>query len=230
MASRYWKKLTQPFKDFGLTTALLYLTQRALSRLPLGLNVVKYNLVAQPVPPEPKRQRPHSLKITLVEQEQYNDDWFPRPRPAINARYAQGSICFVAFDDDKALACLWLKPQGEFIEDTVRCRFQPLPVKHTAWDFDVFVHPEYRLGRTFLHLWNHAFSWMREKDIRWTMSRIDAFNLPSINAHKRLGAVTTDSITFWTWGSWQLSISSQAPRLVVSRSAVPGFTIETPAE
>ncbi len=230
MSNSIWHKFAQPFKDFGMGTGLLYLTQRTLARLPLGLNVVKYHLVAQPVPEPPKRKRPHTLRIKQVTLSEYQDHWFPRPRPAIEARFAQETICFVAFSDGEALACLWLKVQGDFVEDTVRCRFRPMPVEHTAWDFDVFVHPEHRLGRTFMHLWTHAFEWMRENDIHWTMSRIDAFNLPSINSHKRLGAQVTDSIVFWTWGSWQLTITSHPPRRMLSRTAVPTFKIEAPVD
>lgn len=230
MSDTLWNKITRPFQDLGFSTGMLYLAQRTLARLPLGLNVVKYHLVAQPVPKPPKRRRPHSLVIRQVSAGEYQDHWFPRPRPAIKARFDQNAICFVAFRDEQVLACLWLKAGGDFREDTVRCRFRPEPVEHTAWDFDVFVHPEHRLGRTFMHLWEHAFDWMREHEIHWTMSRIDAFNLSSINSHKRLGARIIDSIVFWTWGSWQLSVSSQAPRFVLSRSAVPTFRIDAPAD
>ena len=223
-----WHKLSEPFKNFGVTTALLYVCQRVLARLPVNLTVMKYHLVAQPVPPEPKRRRPHKLSITQIPPEQYRDHWFPRPRAAIEARYAQGAVCFVAFDNDEPLACLWLKAQGGFNEDTIRSRFEPTPVDHTAWDFDVYVHPAHRLGRTFLHLWTHAFDWMRERDIRWTMSRIDAFNLASINSHRRLGAQITGHVIYWTWGNWQLTLSSQRPRWNLSRSAVPVYRVNTP--
>lgn len=227
--SEAWTKIKQPFVDFGVTTAMLYLCQRVLARLPVSLSVMKYYLVAQPVPPAPKRVRPHQLRIEHITRQRYKTNWFPRPQAAINARFDQNTDCFVAFNGDEPLACLWLKVNGDFVEDTVRCRFRPLPVAHTAWDFDVFVHPEHRLGRTFLHLWNHTFEWMREREIQWTMSRIDAFNLASINSHKRLGAVVTDSIVFWTWGRLQLAVSSQSPRLSLSRTAVPLWSIEAPA-
>ncbi|MFK8030987.1 MAG: N-acetyltransferase family protein [Gammaproteobacteria bacterium] len=191
---------------------------------------MKYHLVVQPVPTDPKPSRPHTLRIQLVEHGDYVDNWFPRPRAAIEARFKQGAKCFIAFNEDQPLACLWLKANGDFFEDTVRCCFRPLPVESTAWDFDVFVHPEYRLGRTFLHLWNHVSEWMRQNDIDWTMSRIDAFNLASINSHKRLGAQITDSITFWTWGSIQLTLSSKSPRFTLSRRSTPIFTIERPSD
>lgn len=230
MFSATLKKLRQPFGDFGIRTGLLYVCQRVLARAPIDLTVMKYFLVAQPVPPPPTRVRPHRLRIEHISRERYQTQWFPRPQHAIDARFDQNAECFVAFDDDQPLACLWLKINGEFREDTVRCIFKPLPMAHTAWDFDVFVHPEFRLGRTFLHLWNHAFAWMRERDIRWTMSRIDAFNLASINSHKRLGATVTDSIVFWTWGRFQLTVSSQSPRLHIGLKAVPSWSVTAPSE
>ncbi|MEM7082335.1 MAG: GNAT family N-acetyltransferase [Pseudomonadota bacterium] len=222
------EKWRQPFIDFGLRTGLLYVCQRILARIPLSPVPVKYFLVAQPVPPPPRKIRPHSLRIEQIDADDYQIDWFPRPAPFIAARYEQNAKCFVAFSDDHPLACLWLKTAGDYTEDTVRCRFRPEPQAHTAWDFDVYVQPEHRLGRTFMHLWNHAFEWMRERDIHWTMSRIDAFNLPSINAHKRLGAQFTGSVVFWTWGRWQLALASQTPRFSLSRQAMPIYTVSAP--
>jgi len=203
--------------------------QCLLSHIPFSPIPMKYYLVAQPVPPESPKRRPHKLKIVEVSQADYDYSWFPRPPEFIDARYDQGALCFVAFSDGQPTACLWLI-QGGFFEDTIRAQFSPQPTECTAWDFDVFIHPEYRLGRTFMHLWEHAFDWMRAREIRWTMSRINAFNLSSVHSHRRLGARFLHHVTFWHWGKLQLSLSDASPRIQIGMTNIPEFTIHAPSD
>lgn len=228
MNSELFNKLSNIYRDFGTMDGSLYLLQRVLNNLPGDFGLLKYYLVAQPVPPAPAKPRPHRLVIRQIERYHYQYDWFPRPRKFIDTRFDQNALCFVAFKNDSAIACLWLKA-GSYDEDTVHCRFIPSPAPHAVWDFDVYIDPEHRLGRTFTHLWEHAFEWMREHNIRWTMSRIDAFNLASIRSHRRLGAITVNHVLFWNFAGRQITWSTGRPRMIVSQSRVPTINVTAPS-
>jgi len=109
-----------------------------------------------------------------------------------------------------------------YSEDVVRARYLLPPSGKTAWDFDVYVVPEERLGFTFPRLWDTAYEYLREKGIRWSLSRISAFNPASLAAHRRLGARRIGSATFLLLGGAQLMLSSFRPYLHLSlRRSVP---------
>lgn len=216
-------------RETGYGNALAYVGSRLLSRVAPGVTVIRYLLVAQPVPeisPLPPRRR-SSVDIRLVPPDQYRYEWFPRPRANIDARFAQGAICFVAFREDRPAACLWLK-QGAFLEDEVRCRFVPLPAGSTMWDFDVYVAPEYRGTRIFAYLWDAGFGWARSKGIMWSISRINAFNLQSIRSHTRLGATVVGTATFCVAGRLQLVLNANRPIVHVSLETCPEIHVHAP--
>ena len=75
--------------------------------------------------------------------------------------------------ETNSLGYLWLKLQG-YEEDEVRCRYVPVPERGTAWDFDIYVAPPYRMGRTFTRMWIAANDFLRSNGIEWTLSRISS--------------------------------------------------------
>jgi hypothetical protein len=58
------------------------------------------------------------------------------------------------------------------------------PSGKAVWDFDVYVVPAYRLGYTFLKLWDTANAHLRSLGVRWTLSRISAFNAGSLSSQQ----------------------------------------------
>ena len=88
----------------------------------------------------------------------------------------------------------------------------PEPQGRAAWDFDVMVMPEYRMGRLFSYLWGRANAELRAGGVEHTMSRISAFNAASLAAHQRLGARVVGSASFLCVGRWQLMRTSLSPR------------------
>jgi hypothetical protein len=80
-----------------------------------------------------------------------------------------------------------------------------------VWDFDVYVAPEFRLGRLFARLWDFTNSELRAQGFRWTISRISAFNPESLAAHSRLGARRLGSAMFLVAGPLQVSFASLPP-------------------
>lgn len=222
----------------GPLHAALYLLTRAIRKLVPRVSVRYYWLVVQPVSASPRLQRRTSsrgVKVRAVTQPEYQVEWFPRSERVVSSRFAQGAICFVAFSGSGEVAgCIWIVP-GPYDEDEVRCRFVPCPEGRAAWDFDVYIHPRYRLGRTFLYLWDAANDWMREKGIRWSASRIDGFNSESLKSHWAMGARRVGRAYFVCIGNrylstgdngWQLAFLPRFPWIHCSRARRPAVVVD----
>lgn len=211
-------KLSKLRAEMGTFNALLYVLHRALSTMASGhAGIERFIFVAQPVPVKPYIS-PSKATTSVVKTLSPGDPLLAqcmRPAEVIAARFAQGAICIAIVKEDQLQAAIWLI-QRHYDEDVVRARFV-LPRSGTAaWDFDVYVAPEYRLGFTFLRLWDAANAYLRDAGALWSYSRITAFNLGSLASHSRLGARPFGSATFLTLGPIQIMISSLRPRLHVS--------------
>jgi hypothetical protein len=221
------EKLKGLHRELGPHLMIDYLARRMLNKL--GVSLYRYRLVAQPVPPKarlPERHRA-AFEFREVTREQYDPSWFPRPQQVIEQRFAQGARCWVAFKDDRAVACQWFQP-GPYLEDEVRCRFVPLPTGKAAWDFDIYVLPELRMGRLFMLMWDHTDAWMRDHGIDWAASRIDSLNTVSLRSHQRMGAQIVGQAWFIRVGHWQLSHSPNGWRLSRSPADIPDIPVAAP--
>ncbi|MFO7188430.1 MAG: N-acetyltransferase [Pseudomonadota bacterium] len=200
--------------------ALFYGTARLAQKLSAQrVRVVRYRLTAQPVAQAPllparahsavrvERLAPdHPLAAQLVAQS-------PRPAEVIRRRFAHGAHCYAAFKEERSLlGFLWLQ-YGAYDEDEVRCLFVPQPEGQAAWDFDVWVHPAHRASRVFVRLWDAAFADLRTRGVRWTMSRVNAYNPESLHSHRRLGAVILGTATFYCAGTRQWLLLEDSPCL-----------------
>jgi hypothetical protein len=181
------------------------------------VRIQKYYLVAQPVAADPwlAPHRGRGVQVRLVAQDDPVVERFPRPAWAAPYRFGQGAVCLGAFRGEALVGFLWLT-LGPYLEDEVRCRFVPLPEGKAAWDFDVYVEPEQRYGIVFLRLWDEANRFLAARGVRWSLSRISAFNSGSMHAHARMGAKPIGAVTFLTLGGWQIATASVAPRFHVS--------------
>lgn len=221
-------KIHSLYKELGAGPMSDYLARRLLGAIGISLN--RYRLLVQPVPDKawlPERPG-NPIEIREVAQDDYRLAWFPRPEHAIHDRYAQGARCWVAFKGEMAVACQWLLA-GPFREDEVRCRFLPMPQGEAAWDFDVYIRPELRLGRLFLMLWDNSNAWLREQGIRWTASRVDTLNLQSLRSHQRMGAREVGTAWFVSIGSWQLSRSPDGWAFSTDADHGPDIHLRPPA-
>jgi GNAT superfamily N-acetyltransferase len=134
----------------------------------------------------------------------------------IDWRFRDDGICFTATKSGKFVGFLWLHDHP-YQEDEVNCLFAPMPQHLAVWDYDVYVEPEVRAGRAFVRLWSAAHDYLRERGVRWTMSRISAFNPGSLGAHERMGARRVGSAFFLCLGSFQVASLTTGPRLHFSR-------------
>lgn len=232
MAELYWIEWKALAMQIGYGDAILYAIDRILSRIHPSLSVHRYHLVAQPV--REKRllspTRGQSIQIRQIAPDDEVVREFARPVEEIEKRYDRGAVCFGAFRDHKLLGHIWLI-LGPYEEPFHRCVLIPAPEGSVAWDFDLHIEPTERLGFTFARLWDAANAYLRERNIRWTLSRISAFNPNSIASHRRLGARIVSSTTFLTLGPFQLLLANIAPYFYFSahRRKVPVIVVKPPA-
>jgi GNAT superfamily N-acetyltransferase len=202
---------------FGWLDGSLYLAGRALEKLSGGrFRLVKYFLVAQPVPAKallPARST-GELLIRRTESDDPVVPSFPRPASVISWRFADGGLCFTATKGDRFVGFLWLH-EHPYAEDEVHCLFVPTPREKAVWDYDVYVEPEYRVGRAFVRLWDTAYEYLRGRGVRWTMSRISAFNPGSLASHERMGARRIGSATFVCLGPLEIASATTGPYLSI---------------
>lgn len=204
--------------ELGTWNALLYVASRLLERISgRRARLVKYYIVVQPIrPAAPLRPDPKTdIRFT------YRDDVlvldFPRPAPVVEGRYASGSHCLTATVDGRFAGFLWWQ-HGRYEEDEVRCTYVLADAEQAVWDYDVYVEPHFRFGRTLARLWQAANDHLRGKGIAWTFSRISAFNPASLSSHARLGMKARHGATFWVFGRLQIGFFDIPPYIHVSLS------------
>ena len=225
------RKAYQLVQQLGWFNASLYLLNRLFSIISHDrIRLYKYYLIAQPVASE--SLLPSSKKSSVIIREINEKDEiiqnFPRPIKVIHNRFRSGAKCLVAVKDNEFIGFLWLL-LDPYQEDEVRARYTPFPSEKTAWDFDVYVAPNFRLSRTFARLWSEANNILRERKIIWSCSRISAFNNNSLSSHKCLGAKFLGNVLFVCIGKWQLSFASIYPYFHISSNdrSFPEYRLNT---
>jgi hypothetical protein len=218
-------------RDIGWLNASLYSLDRLLLKALRGyLRLYKYDLVAQPVRETPLLPpgRGKKIEVRMIDETDIVTHQFPRPSAVIQARFKQGAKCLVAFKEGEFIGYLWLL-SGTYIEDEVRATFSPLPAMKAVWDFDVYVAPEYRVGFAFSRLWDEANRFLAEKEIKWSCSRISAFNPGSLSSHARLGARTLGTAMFFCAGRCQVMFATTAPYIHLSfhSASFPAIRLNT---
>lgn len=214
-------RLKSVFNQFGVREGLYYLAAKALSAASRGhITFIRYHFVAQPIPETSTPGNRTSAKSTvrIVSPGDPVVASFPRPAEVIANRFANGSTCFVAETNGRFSGFLWLA-HGAYEEDEVRCRYVLADPSRCAWDYDVYVEPDFRIGRTFSRLWEAANTHLASEGVRWSLSRISAFNPASLAAHRRLGIRKVATASFLKCGRVQLSALDRRPYLHLSLSA-----------
>lgn len=222
---------SQLIQQLGWLNTILYIFSRLLSMIShRRIRLYKYYLIAQPVAEKPffHSGKEGSIVIREINEEDDVTQFFPRPANVIKSRFRSGAKCLVAFKDNEFIGFLWLL-FDDYQEDEVRARFSPSPSEQTAWDFDVYVAPNFRLGRAFARLWSEANNILRERKIIWSCSRISAFNSNSLRSHTCLGAELLGSTLFVCIGTWQISFASIFPyfHLSFNNDSFPEYLLKT---
>jgi hypothetical protein len=220
-------KLRTVFDEFG-AKAPLYLLSRVCEGTPFGLYA--YRLVAQPIAPKPllPPARGRSIEIRLMERGDPALAGLPLTSAVLDYRFGQRAVCFGAFKGGAIIGCLWLC-LGPYLEDEVRCRFVP---RDASWDFDVYLHPEHRVGFGFARLWDEANAYLRARGLAWSISRISVLNTKSLAAHDKLGIRRLGTAVFVKLGALQVMLATLAPfiHLSLSPSSAPTLVLRAPAD
>jgi len=220
-------------QQWGWFNVSLFLLNKLLIAVSKGTcRIYRYYFVAQPVAQSPLLPpgRGRKIEIRLIHEQDQIVWEFPRPGPAIYARFQQGAKCLVALKEQRFVGFLWLLLDScHFQEDEVRARYSPLPAERTAWDFDVYVAPESRLGLAFPRLWDEANRILTENGIAWSCSRISAFNSGSLSAHAHFGTLPLGSAIFFCAGRWQITVATISPYFHLSSQpdSFPEFRLDT---
>lgn len=217
-------------QQLGWLDAAWYAFAQLLTRASDGrCALYKYRIVAQAVATHSLcRGRGAAIEVRQLGGPAAFGFEFQRRPHVIARRYGQGAQCLAAYRDGELLGYLWYI-LGPYQEDEVRARFVPSSPQ-AAWDFDIQVFADHRLGLAFPRLWDEANRLLHACGVRWSCSRISAFNAGSRSAHRRLGAVLLGSAVFLRYGRWQWMVSSLAPWFHVSRGpdSFPQFRVEPP--
>lgn len=204
-------KLKRTLQELGTVNSALYLAGRLLQRISgERARIIRYQFFAQPVPQAPPPPTSGKCQVRIVTADDPIVQAFPRPAHVIARRFADGATCFVAQMGERFAGFLWLA-RNAYEEDEVRCRFELVPASLCAWDFDVYVEPDFRIGRSFSRLWGAANTHLAAQGVRWSLSRISAFNPASLAAHRRLGIRSLSTATFIVLGPVQISLLPRAP-------------------
>lgn len=137
-------------------------------------------------------------------------------RPAAKAsRFDQGAVCLGVFRRDQLIGYIWLC-FDEYEEDEARCIYQLSPRGQAVFDFDLYIFPEHRMGRSFSRIWDGANEYLGRRNVRYSFSRVTRFNTPSLRAHARLGARRVARAIFLQ--AWRLEVmfATIAPFIHVS--------------
>lgn len=226
------KQISDNIRQLGWKNGLLYLAHRALSALSgERARIIRYYLVAQPVPEgiTSKLRNSTSTEIAFINQNDPLTASFPRPPDVIAKRFADGNLCLAASSHEQFIGFLWIARE-RYAEDEVRCLYHLDDPQLSAWDFDVYVAPDYRIGRTFARLWEAANEHLSSQGVKWSISRISAFNPGSLQAHTKLGMRLLFSATFLCLGPVQIMTIGKKPYIYISLSSrsTPILKIATP--
>jgi len=212
-------RILRTIRQLGCFNALLLAIARLTEWCSKGhWRLQRYLFLAQVLPAAPLcAGRGRDIQIRLLTESAGVPQGCPRPAAVVQDRYRQGAQGLAAFRDNRLAGFLWFV-FGAYQEDEVRAQFV-LPDSGCVWDFDVWVHPEERLGWTFRRLWEAARLLLRARGARWSCSRVSAFNAASLRAHAAIGTTPLGSAIFLNCGGWQWMLASMPPYLHLSRSA-----------
>jgi hypothetical protein len=184
-----FRRLTGPFREFGAAAGALYVLDRLLRRISGKLRLLVYELMVQPIPDAPLIPPNAAGQLELREIAPGDPELALMPvRDSVKqARFGQGAMCLGAFRRETLVGYIWLT-SDRYSEDEVRCDYLLSPVGHSVFDFDLYIFPQYRMGRAFVGIWNGVNEHLRNRGINYSFSRITRFNEASRRAHARLGS------------------------------------------
>lgn len=216
-SERTWRRLTGPFREFGLATGSIYVLDRVARRVSPRLGIQAYELMAQPVPEKdllpPGLAR--KLEICLIPKGHPDIARMPAREDIKQQRFEQGAWCLGVYRADELLGYVWFCSK-RYDEDEVRCTYVLDPGSSDVFDFDLYVMPEHRMGIAFSAVWHAAFVHLRARGATTSFSRMTRFNTASRRAHRRLGARCLARAWFICIGPLEIMVSTLLPYVAMT--------------
>lgn len=206
------QKVVGVYRDFGLIAGSLYVLDRLLRSLSSGLGLYVYEFMVQPLTDKPLLPANLARGLAFREIERGDPEVAQMPaRPDVKeSRFHQGARCLGAYRNDSLVGYIWLC-SNSYEEDEVRCKYWLTSPIDSTFDFDLVVLPEHRMGLGFLSVWHCASQYLRQRNVRYSFSRLTRFNLASRRSHHHLGWYRVGSAVFLKAWSWELMLATIAP-------------------
>lgn len=199
-------------RELGVPTTVLYLVDRMLRRINSKCGLCYYLFLSQSLADQPRlpptRGKAFVFRLLLTPEPVLSG--LGRPPAVIRERFAHGAQCLVATKNEALIGCIWFV-LGAYVEDEVNVEYLLPQDGSCVWDFDVFVAESERMGFLFAKQWDVFDALLKPQGIRFTVSRINAFNQRSIASHRSLGAQDCGRALFLRLGRLQWMLSSQRP-------------------
>jgi hypothetical protein len=210
------RKLANTFREFGVLAGCLYLADRVLQTISARARLYAYELVVQPIAGAAVQPVQRSkIEVRHVPHGDPALAAMPVPAQVIAARFAQRATCLGAFKGAELVGYMWFC-DGRYDEDEVRCTYLLEPQLSSVFDYDFYVFPQHRMGRTFAVLWSAAAGVLGERGVQYTYSRVSRFNNASRRAHRHLGAQCIGRAWFMRLGTLEVMLASVRPFVHVS--------------
>lgn len=227
----WWSKVSGPFREFGAAAGLLYAADRVLRRLWPRAGIYVYEMMAQPIGPQPLLPERLARAYEVVEITRGHPDVERMPaRPEIKQqRFDRGARCLGLYKRGELAGYIWLS-FGSYDEDEVRCTYRLADPQGGVFDFDLYVLPEHRMGVAFVAVWNAANAWLHAQGVRHSFSRMTRYNLPSRRAHRRLGSLCVGRAVFLQLGRLECMAATLPPYagLSLRRTGRPRLVLSPP--
>lgn len=206
------RRLGLLIRELGASAAFWYVLDRFLRRVSSQSGFNYYLFVAQPLADKPRLSptRGKAFAFRLLQGYEPILDSLDRPTAVLRQRFAQGAQCLLATKNEALVGCIWFV-RGAYSEDEVNVDYLLPSDGQCVWDFDVFVTESERLGFLFAKQWDAFDALLKPQGIRYTVSRINAFNQRSVASHRALGAKDCGSALFLRLGRVQVMLSNQSP-------------------
>ncbi len=207
-----FQRLSPLIHELGVGTALLYGCDRLLRRISSRCGLHCYRFLAQPLASTPRlpSKRGTSFSFRLLTGMESALEGLGRPESVLRDRFAQGAQCLLATKEGSVAGCIWFV-RTAYAEDEVRVDYL-LPLSgDCVWDFDVYVAETHRLGYLFARQWDAFNALLQPQGVRYTVSRINAFNQRSMASHESMGAQGCGRALFLCLGTLQVMVSDRRP-------------------
>ena len=214
-----WRRLFDPFKEFGWAAGMLYVLDRLMRGISPRLGLYAYELMVQPITGKPMLPANLTKSLSFAEIVAGDPDIERMPaRPEIKVqRFEKGARCLGVYRKGTLIGYVWFC-FGRYEEDEVRCTYQLVATEQSVFDFDLYLFPEQRLGIGFMAIWHGANEFLSARGVRYTFSRLTRFNLPSRRAHAHLGWRRVGRAVFvMAWGL-ELMLATISPYVALSWS------------